>query len=105
MTATALLPFGVLGGMVAWAAHLVLSYAIVALGCGPLGEVPVRALLVAVTVATGVVAIAALVSARLMFARSTTWRHSLARAGLLLDALGIFGIALAGTLPFALRPC
>lgn len=102
---TALLWFGVLGGMSAWAAHLVVSYAAVELGCAPLGELPVRMTLVAITVATGVIAVAALLFARRTARIGTTWRRSLARAGVLLDALGIFGIAVAGTLPFALRSC
>ena len=105
MTATATMWFGVLGGMSAWAAHLLLSYAAVALGCPPLGEVPVRALLVAITVVTGLVAVAALLAARRIESSRTTWRRSLARAGVLLDALGVFGIAVAGVLPFAISAC
>lgn len=97
--------FGVLGGMGAWAAHLVVSYAAVELGCAPLGEVAVRVSLIAVTLATAVIAVASLFVARRIAAIGTTWRRSLARAGVLLDALGIFGIAVAGTLPFALRSC
>lgn len=102
---TALVWFGLLGGMVAWAAHLVVSYAIVGLGCGAQNELVLRALLIAVTVATGLVAVASLVAARRSLARSTAWRHSLARAGVLLDGLGLFGIAFAGALPFTLRMC
>jgi hypothetical protein len=105
VTTTALVWFGLLGGMTAWAAHLVLSYAIVGVGCGQLGEPMPRALLVAVTVGTGLIAVASFLAARLSFARSTAWRRSLSRAGVLLDGLGIFGIAVAGTLPFALSAC
>lgn len=105
MSPTALVWFGLLGGMTAWAAHLVLSYAIVGVGCGQLAEPVLLALLVAVTIGTGLIAVASFVAARRSFARTTTWRHSLARAGLLLDGLSIFGIAVAGTLPFALRTC
>ncbi|MGH2492425.1 MAG: hypothetical protein ACRDF9_13045 [Candidatus Limnocylindria bacterium] len=105
MTGTALVWFGLLGGNVAWAAHLVLSYVIVGVGCGQQSEPVLRALLIAVTVGTGLVAVTALVAARRSTARSTTWRRSLARAGVLLDSLSIFGIAVAGTLPFALRTC
>jgi hypothetical protein len=105
VTAAPLVWFGLLGGMVAWAAHLVVSYAVVDVGCGAQNELLLRALLVAVTVVTGLVAVAALFAARRSIARSTTWRRSLARAGVLLDGLGLFGIAVAGTLPFALRTC
>ena len=105
MTRTATLWFGVLGGIGAWAAHLVLSYAIVALGCIPLGELPVSVLLVAVTALAGVTAVVALFAARRIDAGGTTWRRSFARAGVQLDALGLFGIAVAGTLPFAISVC
>jgi hypothetical protein len=104
VTGTALVWFGLLGGMSAWAAHLVLSYAIVEVGCGAQSELLLRALLLAVTAVTGLVAVAALVAAR-RSTRNTAWRRSFARAGLLLDGLGLFGIAVAGTLPFALRTC
>ena len=97
--------FGLLGGTTAWAAHLLVSYAIVALGCGPLGETAVRVLLVVVTVLTGAVAVVSLVAARQITPARTTWRLSFARAGVLLDGLAIFGIIVAGTLPFALRAC
>jgi hypothetical protein len=97
--------FGLLGGTVAWAAHLLVSYFVVGAGCGNLADDILRALLVAVTVATGVIAAGALAVAQRAAARATAWRRSFARAGVLLDALGLFGIALAGTLPFALRTC
>jgi hypothetical protein len=97
--------FGVLGGTVAWAAHLLVSYFVVGAGCGNLADDFVRALLLAVTVATGALAAFALAIAQRLAATARTWRRSLARAGVLLDALGLFGIALAGTLPFALRTC
>lgn len=105
MTAIWTMWFGVLGGMTAWAAHLVTSYAIVALGCAPFGEIPVRALLFGVTLVTGLIAMGALIAARRILPSRTTWRRSFARAGVLLDALAIFGIAVAGTLPFGLRAC
>ena len=97
--------FGLLGGTVAWAAHLLASYFVVGAGCGSLPEDFVRALLVAVTVATGALAAIALAVAQRAAATMRTWRRSLARAGVLLDALGLFGITLGGTLPFALRIC
>jgi hypothetical protein len=103
--AAALVWFGLLGGMAAWSAHLVVSYAVVGVGCGAQNELVLRALLVALTALTGLVAVAALITARRSIARSTTWRRSLARAGVLLDGLGIFGIAVAGALPFVLRTC
>ena len=102
---TAALWFGVLGGIAAWAAHLVLSYAIVALGCAPLGEMSVRGLLIVTTALAGLIAVVALFAARRIQTGATTWRRSFARAGVLLDALGLFGIAVAGTLPFAVRSC
>jgi cell division protein FtsX len=97
--------FGLLGGTVAWAAHLLLSYLVVGVGCGNLTDDVIRAFLVAVSAATGGIALIALVVARRLAATSTTWRRSLARAGALLDALGLFGIAIAGSLPFTLRTC
>jgi hypothetical protein len=97
--------FGVLGGTVAWATHLLVSYFVVGAGCGNLADDLVRALLLAVTVAAGTLAAFALAIAQRLAATARTWRRSLARAGVLLDALGLFGIALAGTLPFALRTC
>jgi hypothetical protein len=102
---TTLLWFGLLGGITAWAAHLVLSYAVVALGCAPLGEMPVRVLLFVVTVLAGLIAVSSLFAARRIHAGGTTWRRSFARAGVLLDALGLFGIAVAGTVAFALSVC
>jgi hypothetical protein len=97
--------FGLLGGTVAWAGHLLLSYFVVGAGCGNLADDILRALLVAVTVATGVIAASALAVAQRAAGTTTAWRRSFARAGVLLDALGLFGIALAGTLPFAIRTC
>lgn len=97
--------FGILGGSVAWAAHLLVSYFVVGAGCGNLAEDALRALLVAVTVGTGLIAATSLAVARRAARSTATWRRSLARAGVLLDALGLFGIALGGTLPFALRTC
>ena len=97
--------FGLLGGTVAWAAHLLASYFVVGVGCGQLPDDLLRALLVAVTIATGVIAAVALAAAQRAAATMRTWRRSLARAGVLLDALGLFGITLGGTLPFALRIC
>jgi multisubunit Na+/H+ antiporter MnhC subunit len=97
--------FGLLGGTVAWAAHLLVSYFVVAAGCENLADDLVRALLVAVTVITGALAAIALAVAQRVARTARTWRRSLARAGVLLDALGLFGIALAGTLPFAIRTC
>jgi hypothetical protein len=97
--------FGLLGGTVAWAAHLLVSYFVVGSGCGNVADDTVRALLVAVTVATGVIAAGALAVAQRAAGTATAWRRSFARAGVLLDALGLFGIALAGTLPFAIRTC
>jgi hypothetical protein len=97
--------FGILGGSVAWAAHLLASYFAVGAGCGDLGEDVLRALLVAVTVGTGLIAAISLAVAQRAARVTATWRRSLARAGVLLDALGLFGIALGGTLPFALSTC
>jgi hypothetical protein len=97
--------FGLLGGTVAWAAHLLVSYFVVGAGCENLADDFVRALLVAVTVITGALAAIALAVAQRVARTARTWRRSLARAGVLLDALGLFGIALAGTLPFAIRTC
>lgn len=97
--------FGLLGGTVAWAAHLLVSYLVVGVGCGHLTDDVLRALLVAVTVGTGLIAVTALAVAQRAAISTRTWRRSLARAGVLLDALGVFGIAFAGTLPFALRTC
>jgi len=99
------LGFGILGGSVAWAAHLLASYFAVGAGCGDLGEDVLRALLVAVTAGTGLIAAISLAVAQRAARVTATWRRSLARAGVLLDALGLFGIALGGTLPFALRTC
>jgi hypothetical protein len=97
--------FGLLGGTVAWAAHLLVSYFVVGAGCGNLAEDILRALLVAVTAAAGVIAGGALAVALHASVIATAWRRSFARAGVLLDALGLFGIALAGTLPFAIKTC
>jgi hypothetical protein len=97
--------FGLLGGTIAWAAHLLVSYFVVGVGCGHLQDDLLRALLVAVTIATGVIAAIAIGVAQRAAATTRAWRRSLARSGLMLDALGLFGIALAGTLPLALRTC
>jgi hypothetical protein len=97
--------FGVLGGTVAWAAHLLVSYFVVGVGCGHHMDNVILGLLVAVTVGTGLIAATALAVAQRTARVTTTWRRSLARAGILLDALGLFGIAFAGTLPFAIRTC
>ena len=105
MNAVASLWFGVLGGSIAWAAHLLVSYFVVGAGCGNLPDDFVRALLLGVTVATGVIAAVSLAVAQRSAANTRAWRRSFARAGVLLDALALFGIALAGTLPFALRMC
>lgn len=105
MNGIAPLWFGLLGGTVAWAAHLLVSYFVVGAGCGNLADDILRGLLVAVTVGTGLIAAGALAIARRLATTATTWRRSFARAGVLLDALGLFGIALAGTLPFAIRTC
>lgn len=105
MNGIASLWFGLLGGTVAWAAHLLVSYFVVGAGCGNLADDILRALLVAVTVASGALAAIALAIAQRLATTARTWRRSFARAGVLLDAVGLFGIALAGTLPFALRTC
>ena len=97
--------FGILGGSVAWSAHLLVSYFVVGAGCGNIADDVLRALLVAVTVGTGLIAAISLAVAQRAARVTATWRRSLARAGVLLDALGLFGIALGGTLPFALRTC
>jgi hypothetical protein len=99
------LSFALLGGTVAWATQLLVSYFVVGVGCGHLPDDLLGALLVAVTIATGVIAAIALAVAQRAATTTRTWRRSLARAGVLLDALGLFGIALGGTLPFALRTC
>ena len=105
MSATALVWFGLLGGTVAWAAHLLVSYFVVGVGCGNVSDDVIRALLVGVSVGTGLVAAVALAVAQRSARVTATWRRSLARAGVLLDTLGLFGIAIAGTLPFAIRAC
>ena len=105
MSRAQLLWFGVLAGSAAWAGHLLLSYLIVGVGCEAPNDVLLNALLFATTLLMGLIAIASLVAAWHLAARTRGWRRFLSRLGLLLDGLAVVGIAFAGVIPIALRPC
>jgi hypothetical protein len=100
-----LLWFGVFGGTAAWAGHLLLSYFVVGVGCDGVSGTLLNILLLGTTLVAGLVAIGSLFVAWDFAARTLGWRRFLSRFGLLLDGLGIAGVALAGVIPLALRPC
>jgi hypothetical protein len=95
----------VLGGTAAWAGHLLLSYLIVGVGCDDPSDVLPSALLLGTTLLMALIAIASLVTAWRLTRHVGGWRLFLARLGLLLDGLGVGGIAFASVIPLALRPC
>lgn len=105
MTRLASLWFGVFGGMFAWAAHLVVSYFMVGTGCSLWREESVAMGLVLTTIAAGLLGGAAFVAAWRCARDRVAWRRSFAVSGVLLNALGIAGIALAGSTALAVAAC
>jgi hypothetical protein len=96
-----------LGGLAVWAAHLVLSYAVVAAVCGEerrLALAP-EPLLIALSVAALAAAAHATWLAQRMWRRGRGAISRLAFGGLLLSGLAVVAIAAAGVIPAFLRPC
>lgn len=97
-----------LGGLIAWAAHLVLSYLAVALVCGEesrLPEIGSDPALIAITMVTLVAAVHAAVVALGMWRRGRETVRRLAFGGLLLDLLGAVAILAGGVIPAFVRSC
>jgi hypothetical protein len=96
--------FALLGGQVAWSAHLLLSYLLVSLACGPgprlvtLGVDGYRLLLWLLLLATAALALAATVVGWRAWRQpsATGWRRWLALVGFLLSGLGLATILFQG---------
>jgi hypothetical protein len=109
MAMSALLWFGVLGGLVAWTLHLVLGFALITGACGDGGDgtggTGVALVFLALTVALAAVAGLATLAALRVWRTETGWRRFMGFFGALLDGLGLATIALGGTQLLFLRPC
>jgi hypothetical protein len=102
--------FGVLGGLAAWSAHLVLGFVLISLGCSEgrdaLGAEPTigTAFVVLTVVLAAVAALATLVAFR-VWREETGWQGFLGAFGALLDTLALGAIALGGMPLLFLHPC
>jgi hypothetical protein len=104
--------FGVLGGLAAWSAHLVLAYVLISVGCddgrsrlGVDADAGLTLAYVAATLVFGAVAAAATLTAIRAWRDEREWRRFFGLFGALLSALALGTILLAGLQPFFLRPC
>ena len=96
-----------LGGLVAWAAHLVLSYLVMALVCGEERRAAAAPdpILVALSVAALAAAVHATWLAHAIWRGRGSTHGRLAFGGLLLDLVGATAIVFGGVIPAFLRPC
>lgn len=101
--ADARLLFALLGGGVAWSAHLLASYAVVAIACAN-GWPGARPTLVILTLGAAAVAVIAGVTAGRGPAQPAA-THTLSRVGGGLNALFTFLIVLGGLVPFMTPLC
>ncbi|HEY8475495.1 MAG TPA: hypothetical protein VIN09_01355 [Chloroflexota bacterium] len=105
--------FGLLGGHAAWSLHLLLAYFIASLACLPTAGFQVfevdgfGLLIVLLTVAMGLVALAAAVAAfrAWRWSGARGWRGFMALVGLLLDGLFFATIVAQGVPLLYLDPC
>ncbi|MBI4345720.1 MAG: hypothetical protein HY553_02625 [Elusimicrobia bacterium] len=102
--------FGVLGGLAAWTAHLILAFVVISIGCAegrdPVGAEPtIGATFVALTTVLAVVAGVAMLSAFRIWRDEVGWRRFMGFFGVLLDALALGTIVLGGTQLLVLCPC
>lgn len=102
-----LLWFGVLGGLGAWATHLVAGYFLIELVCDAGRGDPgmVVPAVVGLTVVLAGAAAAALAVAIRLLGIERGWRRALALGGLLLDGVALPTILLGATQLFVLPPC
>ena len=99
----ALIVFGALGGAVAWATHLILVYALLPIACltGTGLVIHLTTLLFG-----GVAGVAIVVSARgWQRPNAGSAERWLGAAGLLLNAIFLFGILVEGAAAFVVDPC
>lgn len=94
---------GVLGGAVAWTAHLLVSYALVSVACANGLEILIHV----ATVVTALLTVAAGVVCGWIWwqAGLSRARHWMGIAGMLMNGLFLFAIVLEGLPSFLLNPC
>lgn len=102
-----LLWYAVLGGLTAWAVHLVAAYFALELVCDAGRGSPALAVpfLLAFTLLPAAMAAGALIVALRLMRSGSGWRRSFAFGGALLDAVSLATILLGATQLFALVPC
>lgn len=102
-----LLWYAVLGGLTAWAVHLVGGYFALELVCDAGRGTPALALpfLIALTLIPAALAAGALIVATGMLPRARGWRRTFAFGGALLDAVSVITILLGATQLLVLAPC
>lgn len=99
--------FAIAGGLGAWTAQLLASYAVLDFGCAREGaSAGVLALpLVLISVACGAVALAATVLAARRATGARGARRGLYLGGVMLDSLSLVTIAFGAVLPLLFGPC
>lgn len=102
-----LLWYAVLGGLTAWALHLVGGYFALELVCDAGRGSPALALpfLMAFTLIPAGLAAGALIVAMALLRSGRGWRRTFAFGGAFLDAVSVATILLGATQLFALAPC
>jgi hypothetical protein len=102
----ALVWIGALGGAVLWALHLLVSYAIVGVGCKVTSEETVLGAALVGTTAVAAAAIAATLGlAWRPYRQGRSWRRFLGGFGLVFGGLSLAGVLLAAPIPAFLAPC